>query len=400
MAIITILSGSYCHGDEVLSLLSERLGYRHINHDLFAQTSQQFQISEDKLDQALHGTGPYGSPTSKDRLKIMACLEVTLSELIQQDNIILRGCAGFLIPGNIAHVLRVCLAADPRYRVAEAMKTSQLDESAISEEIREYDQSVTACSMNIVSHSAYDENLYDIVLPMDRHSVDEAVQSIADHAQSEAIRTTEWSQSKAKDYLLGARVKRVLTESGHAVEVFSEAGNVTVGINEHAFLMGRLQEKLKSLALEVDGVSAVTTKLGSKFSPPSTNPWENIDAPPKFLLVDDEKEFVDTLSERLKSRNLESSIAYDGEQALALVETEVPDVIVLDLLMPGIDGIETLRRVKQSHPEVEVIILTGHGSDREQSAAEELGAFAYLHKPVNVNELAQIMRQAYSRRHK
>ena len=145
------------------------------------------------------------------------------------------------------------------------------------------------------------------------------------------------------------------------------------------------------------GVNDVTVKLGSKYSPPSVNPWEDIEASPRILLVDDEKEFVQTLSERLRTRNIESSVAYDGEQALDMLQSEVADVIVLDLRMPGIDGIETLRRIKVQHPRVEVIILTGHGSKREQDIAEELGAFAYLQKPINVNELARVMKAAYLR---
>jgi DNA-binding NtrC family response regulator len=115
------------------------------------------------------------------------------------------------------------------------------------------------------------------------------------------------------------------------------------------------------------------------------------------LLVDDEKEFVHTLSERLSTRNLESSIVYNGEEALDFVKNDEPDVMVLDLKMPGIDGIEVLRRVKREHPNVEVIILTGHGSDKEESLAEELGAFAYLHKPVNIDLLAQAMKEAYKK---
>jgi len=157
-------------------------------------------------------------------------------------------------------------------------------------------------------------------------------------------------------------------------------------------------EKLKKIAMSVPGVNEATTKLGPKFSRAGVNPWEDIEVTPKYLLVDDEVEFVQTLSERLKTRNLESAIAYDGEQALKRIEVETPDVIVLDLRMPGIDGIETLRLIKQSDPSIEVIILTGHGTDKEKTTAEELGAFAYLRKPVNVNELAQIMKEAYAHR--
>jgi CheY-like chemotaxis protein len=191
-----------------------------------------------------------------------------------------------------------------------------------------------------------------------------------------------------------------MAEDGHTVDVFAENGHVEIGINQQVFLMKRHEEKLKKIALAVPGVTDATTKLGSRFNAGGVNPWEDIEVPPKFLLVDDEVEFVQTLSERLKTRNLESAIAYDGEQALDRIKIEIPDVIVLDLRMPGIDGIETLRRIKQSDPSIEVIILTGHGTDKEKIAAEELGAFAYLRKPVNVNELAQIMKEAYARRHR
>jgi DNA-binding response OmpR family regulator len=71
--------------------------------------------------------------------------------------------------------------------------------------------------------------------------------------------------------------------------------------------------------------------------------------------------------------------------------------MVLDLRMPGIDGLEVLRRVKLEKPAVEVIILTGHGSEQEERRALELGAFAYLEKPVNIDVLAETMKQAYSK---
>jgi CheY-like chemotaxis protein len=245
---------------------------------------------------------------------------------------------------------------------------------------------------------AYDESLYDMMIPMQDMSVEEAVKAICDQATSEPVKTTERSIEAARDFLLSANVKLALTEAGHDVSVLAESGRVIVQINEQAMRMGRLENKLKTIASKVPGVVEVSTRLGPKFNPPSVNPWNAIEVPPKIMLVDDEKEFVHTLSERLQTRNLESSIAYDGEQALEMLNVEVPDVIVLDLRMPGIDGIETLRRVKERHPQVEVIILTGHGSEHEQELAEEFGAFAYLQKPVNINELAQVMREAYARK--
>ena len=92
---------------------------------------------------------------------------------------------------------------------------------------------------------------------------------------------------------------------------------------------------------------------------------------------------------------MDAAVAYDGEDALSFVRGQAPEVMVLDLKMPGIDGLEVLRQVKREHVSVEVIILTGHGSELERQRAEELGAFAYLQKPVDIELLAKTMRQAY-----
>lgn len=115
----------------------------------------------------------------------------------------------------------------------------------------------------------------------------------------------------------------------------------------------------------------------------------------RVLLVDDEEEFVKTLSERLQLRDLDSHTALDGERALHVVQDDIPDVMVLDLKMPGIDGMEVLRRMKKQYPHVPVIILTGHGSDKDEEQARALGAFDYLQKPVNLEDLVEVLKKAY-----
>jgi DNA-binding NtrC family response regulator len=115
----------------------------------------------------------------------------------------------------------------------------------------------------------------------------------------------------------------------------------------------------------------------------------------KLLLVDDEKEFVTSLAERIKMREMGSDIALNGEEALQIVSDQVPDVMVLDLKMPGIDGMEVLRRVKKAYPDVQVIILTGHGSEKDEKDARRLGAFDYLQKPVDIDKLVQYIKRAY-----
>jgi DNA-binding response OmpR family regulator len=118
----------------------------------------------------------------------------------------------------------------------------------------------------------------------------------------------------------------------------------------------------------------------------------------KVLLVDDEEEFVKALAERLKMRDLRSDTVLDGEEALSYVEGQEPDVMVLDLKMPGIDGMEVLRQVRKAYPNIQVIILTGHGSERHEEEAKRLGAFDYLEKPVNLDVLVKKMKAAYRRK--
>ena len=93
-------------------------------------------------------------------------------------------------------------------------------------------------------------------------------------------------------------------------------------------------------------------------------------------------------------RDAYPAVAFTGEEALRLTAEEAPDVMILDLKMPGIDGVEVLRRVKREHADVAVIILTGHGSAADREMCMSLGAFEYLEKPVNIDVLAEAMRRA------
>jgi len=117
----------------------------------------------------------------------------------------------------------------------------------------------------------------------------------------------------------------------------------------------------------------------------------------KILLVDDEEDFLDSLTERMGLRDLKADTARSGEEALQRVQTDEPTVIVLDLRMPGMDGLEVLRRVKKAHPRVQVVILTGHGTDKDKEQAKKLGAFAYLQKPVDLDTLLETVKRAHQR---
>jgi two-component system response regulator CpxR len=111
------------------------------------------------------------------------------------------------------------------------------------------------------------------------------------------------------------------------------------------------------------------------------------------LLVDDEKEFVDTLAERISLRMLNPLVAYSGEEALEVMKQITPDVIVLDLNMPGMNGAEVLSRIREAYPTINVIILTGHGDEKDRLTMEKMGAVGYLQKPVDIEILLETINQ-------
>jgi DNA-binding NtrC family response regulator len=117
-----------------------------------------------------------------------------------------------------------------------------------------------------------------------------------------------------------------------------------------------------------------------------------------ILLVDDEVAFANTLAQRLQLRGLEVKIAYDGDQALSVIKEAELDVVVLDLRMPGMDGLEVLKEIKKGHPDIQVIILTGHGTERDAELAAKFGGFDFLNKPVDIDTLEQKIKSAFKKK--
>ena len=118
----------------------------------------------------------------------------------------------------------------------------------------------------------------------------------------------------------------------------------------------------------------------------------------RVLIVDDEDDFRETIVKRLNARKILAEGAASGVKALQVLENKDFDVIVLDVKMPDMDGIETLRHIKNLKPEIEVIMLTGHASVEFGLKGMQLGAFDYVMKPAPLNELLDTIGQAYNKK--
>jgi len=120
--------------------------------------------------------------------------------------------------------------------------------------------------------------------------------------------------------------------------------------------------------------------------------------PTRVLIVDDEKDFVEMLGLRLDAAGEKVTPAYDGRECLQVLASKAVDVVILDIKMPGMDGIETLKEIKQRFPLVEVIMLTGHGTTESAVEGMKLGAFDYLLKPADFGDLTAKLGAARKRK--
>ncbi|RLB88914.1 MAG: response regulator [Deltaproteobacteria bacterium] len=107
----------------------------------------------------------------------------------------------------------------------------------------------------------------------------------------------------------------------------------------------------------------------------------------KILLIDDEEEFISTLAERLELREYLCKTAGDGQSGIQMVEKEPFDIAIVDLMMPGLNGLDTLRQIKEINPDLPVILLTGHGSTKDGMEGMRIGAFDFLIKPLDIYAL-------------
>jgi two-component system, OmpR family, response regulator CpxR len=401
MPVLNILCGSYCGGEEVIRDVAEKTGYQFIDDSfLIAETSSRFQVDESKIRKALSGKASIFNRFTYEKERCLAYLKRVLADLLKRDDFIYAGLAGLMIPRNISHVLSICLIADMKYRTEVACRQDRVSEKDAPRRIHKEDESLVLLADQIFrTKDPWAAELYDIVIPLNKLTHDEALRMISDTLKSCILTASEDSMRVVEDFILAAEVNLKLTSAGHSVSVSASDSVVLIEINKHVLMLSTLEDELKKIASSVPGVVSVETKVGPGYYQSDVYRKFDFDVPlpSKVLLVDDEREFVETLSERLQMRDFGSAVVYGGEEALSIVEEDEPEVMVLDLKMPGIDGLEVLKQVKEKHPNVEVIVLTGHGSKDIADLCLELGACAYLEKPVDIDKLTRAMEEAYKK---
>ena len=393
MAIISVFSAFFCRAEDITNRISEMTGWPLIGDRLFEVTGERFGTPRDKLERAMAGPPFHFNKFTHRREQYLAQLKTTLADMLD-DNQILSGFASHLIPQQIGHVLRVCLLDDPEQRAKLFAQEEGVKFEAALHRIQKEDLKRAQWTRKIYDKQPWDTTLYDLKIPVHTMGVDEVAELVVEYAGRDLMKQTAKSKQALRDFATAAHAEQTMIEAGFYHSLSCRRDVLTVVIDEYVIRLDKLETELKSLLKGLDGVRDVKVRTGPNYRPVSALSPFDFELPEKVLLVDDERDFVLTLSERLEMRDLEPAVVFSGEDAMALMEEEEPEVMVLDLKMPGIDGIEVLRRASVEYPNVKVIILTGHGNQKDRDLCLELGAFAYLEKPVDIEVLADTMRRA------
>jgi len=395
MSVITVFNALYCNEELIVPQLVAKTGYRLVNDsEIVALAGKLSGIAPDQISRAFSSKTSLFNPFTHEKERSVAYLRLAVAEILAEGNMVVAGFCCHLVPASISHILRICLVAEMTYRLQVAQSLPSSEKDALKA-IHKNDEDKAAWILQVLGkNDPWDPALYDIVIPTDKIGADESVHLIVRNLNTDVLAPNEASLAALADFHLQARVQVALALEGHEVGVSAKDGTVTLTIEKNVLMLSRLEQELKDIVIKIEGVKGVATEVGQNFHQADIYRKIDFQAPSRVLLVDDEREFVQTLSERLLLRDMGSAVAYDGESALEMLREDEPDVMILDLKMPGIDGMEVLKRVKATQPEIEVIILTGHGNETDRETCMGLGAFAYLQKPVDIDILSETMKKA------
>jgi two-component system response regulator CpxR len=395
MSIITVFTGKYCNEELAIKEILEKTGYKYLtDSDIAAKAGRLSDLPESKILKAFSAKVSVFNQFTHEKERSIAYLKLAVAETITEDNLLINGFTSLLIPAGIAHVLKVCLIADMKYRLSIAGSSGMSENEALKMLHRSDEDRMSWTKSILEKDDPWDVSIYDMVMPTDKINSKGIADLVKNTLEKNILKTSAAGEKAIHDFILAARVETELIKGGHFIIAEANDGAVTLTINKNVLMLKRLEEELQALAIKIPGVQSVATKVGRKFYQPDIVRRYDLEMPSKLLLVDDERQFAQTLSDRLHLREIGSVIAYDGESALDIIREDEPDVMILDLKMPGIDGIEVLKRVKQTNPKIEIIILTGQGSEADREQCMNLGAFAYLEKPVDVNVLSDTIKKA------
>lgn len=400
MSSVAIFPCSFIPAAVIINELAKTLELEvYDDEKLLADAARVQGLSIDKLRPMMYGkTSVFNQFTLEKEKAINLFRSILVEKLESAKPCLFHGFIASLVSPGVAHVLKVLIAATREERIAHAIE-SGLTEREAKKAVEADDVNAYSWTDFLFTKEAYDSSLYDLVIPVEGKSPAEVAKVIVKCLHTTSVLRRPESMAAVQDSRIAVEIEKLLLNAGHKVSVSCVAGEVTLMVEKSVLNFGKLTIELTELAEKIGSVKRVHVEKCVNYID-SIYRRQKFELPSKVLFVDDEKDFVQTVSERLISRDVGTYGVFNGQDALELITEDRPDVMVLDLKMPGIHGVEVLRKTKELAPDVEVIILTGQGTSQDIKECMELGAFAYMNKPVDIEELSATIKAANEKVHK
>ena len=245
MAVITISRGSNSRGKEVAERVAKKLGYDCISRDVLLEASERFNISEIRLNRAIHDGPSILERFTYGKEEYITYIEAALLKYLREDNIVYHGLAGHFFVQNITHVLKIRIIADMKERVRIEMNKKKISWDEAEQIIKNDDEQRKKWSLSLYGMDTANPSLYDLLIHIGRLSTEDAADIICRTAKLNCFQTTPESQKIMDDMALIARLKASLIKINRHIEVSmtNDDINITARLREpDAKVMARLNE--------------------------------------------------------------------------------------------------------------------------------------------------------------
>ncbi len=259
MGIITISRGSYSRGMEIAENLAERLGYECVSREVLLKASEDFNIPEVVLKNAIHDAPSILDRFKNGKKKYIAFIRKAFLEYIQKDNIVYHGMAGQFFTAGLSNILKVRITANMDYRISVVQKRDNVNKEKAKQILENLDEARRKWSMYLYGIDTKAAGLYDVILHVDCIRVDGAVDILYNIAKRPCFQTSPESQKKLKDMVIAARAYALIVDKFPEANVKCKNGVVLVSVESALAVEKRLASKFSKLLKNIDGVEEVKT---------------------------------------------------------------------------------------------------------------------------------------------
>lgn len=331
MSVVTISRGTMSGGRALAECLAERLGASCLGREILIDAAARMGVSHDLLRAKMEKSPGLLEIFSSERRTYLLAVKAALADRVLAGNLVYHGQAGHLLLRGLPGVLRIRLIAAMPSRIHAIMERDAVSREEAESRIRRLDLERARWTHFMYGVEIGDPGLYDLVVNLEVLTIASACEVVLHALTRPEFSITDGVLARLRNFAAGCRTE-----------------------------------------LEAHQVG---------------KPAAAAQARARVLVVDDEIELATRLAERLGQRGYDATAVFSGKEALMSLDESWYDVVLLDLQLPGMDGIATLRRIRGLHRETQVVVLSGHSTVAQGIEGMQLGAADFLQKPVDIDVL-------------